>query len=73
MTKAIRSFFGFWYGFIVGDDWTVAAVIGLALLITGALNHRGIVAWWLLPLTVVTATGASLWRTGGAGPTKAPG
>jgi len=73
MIKAIRSFFGFWYGFIVGDDWTVAAAIGLALLITGELNQRGIVAWWLLPLTVVAATAASLWRTGGPGPTKAPG
>jgi hypothetical protein len=73
MIKAIRSFFGFWYGFIVGDDWTVAAAIGVALVITEALNQRGVVAWWLLPLTVVVATAASLWRTGGAGPTKAPG
>jgi hypothetical protein len=73
MIKAIRSFFGFWYGFIVGDDWTVAAAIGAALVITEALNQRGVVAWWLLPLTVVTATAASLWRTGGAAATSAPG
>jgi hypothetical protein len=73
MIKAIRSFFGFWYGFIVGDDWTVAAAIGAALVITEALNQRGVVAWWLLPLTVVVATAVSLWRTGGAGPTRAPG
>jgi hypothetical protein len=73
MIKAVRSFFGFWYGFIVGDDWTVAAAIGVALVITEALNQRGVVAWWLLPLTVVTATAASLWRTGRAGPTQALG
>jgi len=59
----LAAFFRFWYGFIVGDDWTVAAAIGAALVITGVLNQRGIAAWWLLPLTVVTATAASLWKT----------
>ncbi len=59
----VGAFFRFWYGFIVGDDWTVAAAIGAALVITGVLNQRGIAAWWLLPLTVVTATAASLWKT----------
>jgi len=73
MIKTILSFFGFWYGFIVGDDWTVAAAIGAALLITEALNRQGVGAWWLLPLTVVVATATSLWRTGPPGPTRAPG
>ncbi len=59
----VAAFLRFWYEFIVGDDWTVAAAIGAALVITGALNQRGIAAWWLLPLTVVTATAASLWKT----------
>jgi len=61
------AFLGFWYGFIVGDDWTVAAAIGAALVITGALNQRGLAAWWLLPLTVAVATAASLWKTPPAG------
>ena len=69
----IRSFFAFWYGFIVGDDWTVAVAIGLALVVTGALNSKGITAWWLLPLTVVASTAASLWRTGQGSAAKAPG
>ena len=54
--------FKFWYDFIVGDDWTVAAAIGVALVITWILNQRGVAAWWLLPLTVVAATGASLFK-----------
>jgi len=63
VAAGVGGFFRFWYGFIVGDDWTVAAAVGLALLITAALNQRGIVAWWLLPLTVVVITAASLRRT----------
>jgi len=63
----IGAFFRFWYEFIVGDDWTVAAAIGAALLITGAMNQRGLAAWWLLPLTVAVATAASLWKTPPAG------
>ena len=63
VAAGVGAFFRFWYGFIVGDDWTVAAAVGLALLITAALNQRRIVAWWLLPLTVVVITAASLRRT----------
>jgi len=59
----VGAFFRFWYGFIVGDDWTVAVAVGAALLITAALNQRGIIAWWVLPLTVAVATAASLRRT----------
>ena len=70
--RAIRAFLSFWYGFIVGDDWTVAVAIGLALLVTAGLNSKGITAWWLLPLTVVAATAASLWRKTPGAPAPAP-
>ena len=63
VARGVGAFFRFWYGFIVGDDWTVAAAVGAALLITAALNQRGLVAWWVLPVTVVAATGLSLRRT----------
>lgn len=66
------AFFRFWYGFIVGDDWTVAAAVGLALLITAALIQRGISAWWLLPLTVVVSTAASLMKADRV-PVRPPG
>jgi len=35
--KYITGFFQFWYDFIVGDDWTVAAVVVVALALTALL------------------------------------
>lgn len=52
----------FWYGFIVGDDWTVAATIWVGLVLTGMLNANRIQAWWLVPALVIVATGISLRR-----------
>jgi hypothetical protein len=54
----------FVYGFVVGDDWSVAVVIVLALAITGVLVSIGIDAWWLVPPLAVVMTGVSLWRRG---------
>jgi len=58
----IRGFVLFWVDYVVGDDWTVAAVIGAALLATWGLVQVGISAWWLLPLAVVAAAAQSLRR-----------
>ncbi len=60
--KYITGFFQFWYDFIVGDDWTVAAVVVVALALTALLAHNAIVAWWLMPLAVALVLSASLWR-----------
>ncbi len=60
--KYITGFFQFWYDFIVGDDWTVAAVVVVALALTALLAHNAIVAWWLMPLAVALVLAASLWR-----------
>jgi hypothetical protein len=60
--KYIVGFFQFWYDFIVGDDWTVAAVVVLALGLTALLAHNDIVAWWLMPIAVALVLSASLWR-----------
>jgi hypothetical protein len=57
-----RAFVLFWVDYIVGDDWAVAAVIGLALLATWGLVRAGVPAWWLLPLAVLAATAAGLYR-----------
>jgi hypothetical protein len=48
--------------FVTGDDWTVAAVIGAALLATWGLVQADVAAWWLLPLAVLGATVSSLYR-----------
>ncbi len=52
----------FWYDFIIGDDWTVAAAIGLGLLVSWLLNSHAIPVWWLIPAIVVTMVGVSLRR-----------
>jgi hypothetical protein len=60
--KAVRAFGAFWYDFVVGDDWSVAAGVVLALAVTALLAHLGVPAWWLLPLAVLALLGASLVR-----------
>ena len=58
----VRAFGRFWWDFIVGDDWLVAAVVGLGLALTALLTHSGVNAFWLLPITVALALAVSLRR-----------
>ncbi len=60
--KYITGFFQFWYDFIVGDDWTVALGVVLALTTTAVLVRSGVNAWWLLPLVVIVLLGLSVQR-----------
>ena len=60
--KYLRSFALFWWDFIVGDDWRVAAGIALALALTGALADYGWSAWWLMPVAVAVLLARSLQR-----------
>ena len=58
--RGLVAFGKFWYGFIIGDDWTVAAAVAAALVVTWLLHTAGVAAWWLPPLAAVAATGTSL-------------
>ena len=58
----ITGFGRFWYDFIVGDDWIVAAVVALAVAVTYVVAHADVVAWWLLPLAVFGVLGVSVAR-----------
>jgi hypothetical protein len=58
----IGRFFRFWYDFIVGDDWTVAATVIVAVGVTYVLAHHGVVAWWVLPVTVDASLTQSVLR-----------
>ena len=60
--KYLRSFALFWWNFIVGDDWRVAAGIAFALGVASLFTHGGIDAWWLLPLAIALVLVDSLWR-----------
>lgn len=55
----VTGFVRFWYDFIIGDDWLVAVVVVLTLILLLALSHG---PWWLLPAIVILVLGASLWR-----------
>ena len=55
-------FMRFWYDFIVGDDWTVAAGVVCALGLTSLVASAGIPAWWLMPLAVLVILAFSLRR-----------
>jgi hypothetical protein len=58
----IMRFLHFWYDFVVGDDWTVAVGVVVALVVTALLAGGGIAAWWVLPVAVVLLLGLSLRR-----------
>ena len=60
--RFISAFFAFWYDFIIGDDWTVAAGVVIALIVTGLLVLGGVTVWWLMPLVVLVLLGASVQR-----------
>jgi len=62
LLSCVIAFGRFWYRFIVGDDWTLAAAVAVGLLATAALDSADIPAWWLVPLLVVAVVGISLRR-----------
>ena len=63
-TKAVVLFL---VDYVIGDDWTVAAMIALGLLVTWRLVDAGVAAWWLLPPVVLAANIQSLRRAVGSG------
>ena len=46
----------------MGDDWTIAAAIMAALVVTSVLVRAHVESWWLLPIIVIVSLTASLWR-----------
>jgi hypothetical protein len=60
--RVLGRFVRFWYGFIVGDDATIAAGVVVALAGTAILARAHVPAWWLLPVAVLVLLGVSLTR-----------
>ena len=58
----IRAFGTFWYDFIVGDDWTVAIGVVVALAATYGVSRTSVPAWWILPAAVALLLPLSLAR-----------
>ena len=64
MVRALRTVALFWVDFVLGDDWVVAAMVGVALIGSWGLVLGGLPAWWLLPVTVLVAIALSVRRAG---------
>jgi hypothetical protein len=60
--NAVRRLGAFWWEFVIGDDWRVAAGVAVALGGSAALAATGEPAWWLLPLAVAALLYVSLVR-----------
>jgi hypothetical protein len=57
-----RSFARFCYDFVVGDDWTMAVGVVVALAVTALLAHAGVAAWWVMPAAVAVLLAVSVRR-----------
>jgi len=58
----VASFLGFWKDLLIGDDWTIAAGVVAALVVSAALVHAAILPWLWLPLAVAITLTVSLHR-----------
>jgi hypothetical protein len=52
----LRRFGHFWWDFVIGDDWRLAAAAAVALGLTALFSHHGVAAAWIITPIVVVAT-----------------
>jgi hypothetical protein len=50
--KWLAQFGKFWYDFLIGDDWRLAAGVVAAISGLFVAAHHGVNWWWLLPFAV---------------------
>jgi hypothetical protein len=62
MMTYLKNFLRFWYDFMIGDDWIIAAGVVTALALSAALARRNPNGWWVMPVAVAVILLASLWR-----------
>jgi hypothetical protein len=58
----MKRFARFWWDFVIGDDWSVAVGVALAIAAVAVLHHCHVAAWWLLPPAVLLLLYVSLRR-----------
>lgn len=58
----LHAFAFFWWDFVVGDDWRVAAGVVIALAGTAAFVVAGVSAWWFTPVVVLVVLAWSVRR-----------
>jgi hypothetical protein len=62
LARGLRAFGAFWWDFIVGDDWLVAAAVVVGLVVTALLAQAGVPSWWVLPVALLLTLPVSLRR-----------
>jgi hypothetical protein len=62
VSRWLRGVGAFWWDFIVGDDWRVAAGVVAGLAVTAILAAVRVPAWWFMPLAVLALLAMSLRR-----------
>ena len=61
--RDLSAFGRFWWDFVVGDDWRVAAGVAAGLAVTYGLSHAmAVSAWWVIPAVLAALLPLSLWR-----------
>jgi len=56
----LRQFGRFWYDFVIGDDWRLAAGAVVALGLAGVVAHSTGSAWWIAPAVIAVLLGLSV-------------
>jgi hypothetical protein len=60
--RYVVAFLRFWYDFVVGDDWRIAAGVVAAIGLTALLAHHGVAAWWVMVASVIAVLLGSVRR-----------
>jgi len=58
----LRAFGAFVWEFVIGDDWSVAAGVVVAIAVTALVATTTVAAWWILPVAVALLLALTLWR-----------
>jgi len=62
MMSRLKAFGAFWYDFVIGDDWVLAAGVVVALAVTAVVASASSTGWWIVPAAIVILVPLSVWR-----------
>jgi hypothetical protein len=62
MMSRLKAFGAFWYDFVIGDDWVLAAGVVVALAVTAVVASASSTGWWIVPAAIVILLPLSVWR-----------
>ena len=60
--RRLKAFGLFWWDFVVGDDWRMAAGVVVVLAVSAVVSHQGVPSWWFPPLAIIALLSYSLAR-----------